>query len=176
MDVSLLGLVFSQSVSTLAVCWVFVVQILSPGRMFCGSRSADPPVRREREPGQRRIHALLPSARRLRDWRVRRMCDASVSCQLRFQEWRIQRRRWTLRQPLLRDRCDLLDRGQEATAGLAPMRCGDRDRLQNRSALRTALTPLLAARSSGEDEPARRLARTSTVWRGSTCTRRTSAA
>jgi hypothetical protein len=35
MDVSLLGLVFSQLVSTLAVCWVFVVQILSPGRMLC---------------------------------------------------------------------------------------------------------------------------------------------
>ena len=31
MDVSLLGPVFSQSVSTLAVCWVAVVQILSPG-------------------------------------------------------------------------------------------------------------------------------------------------
>ncbi len=39
---------------------------------------------------------------------------------------------------------------------------------QKRSALRTALTPLLTARSIGEDEPARRLALISTVCRGST--------
>jgi hypothetical protein len=47
---------------------------------------------------------------------------------------------------------------------------------QKRSALRTALTVPLTACSIGEDEPARRLALTSTVCPGDTWIRRASAA
>src|SRR6185295_2666203 len=61
-------------------------------------------------------------------------------------------------------------------AALAGGPAGLKARRQKRSAFRTALTPSLTARATGEDEPARRLALTSTVCRGSTCTRRTSAA